>query len=102
MKNCPTNALSISATRPACPTESTVQSGAYTKAIEKVDSTAVVTERACPLFVPLAEEGWADAEVARSIAETYLKDLRAHIDTLVLGCTHYPILKDVIQKTVGA
>ena len=83
-------------------TESTVQSGAYTKAIEKVDSTAVVIERACPLFVPLTEEGWADAEVARSIAETYLKDLRAHIDTLVLGCTHYPILKDVIQETVGA
>ena len=83
-------------------TESTVQSGAYTKAIARVDPTAVITERACPLFVPLAEEGWGDAEVARSIAETYLKDLRTHIDTLVLGCTHYPILKDVIQEAVGA
>ena len=83
-------------------TESTVQSGAYIKAIEKVDPTAVVTECACPLFVPLAEEGWADAEVARSIAETYLQDLRARIDTLVLGCTHYPILRSVIQETVGA
>ena len=58
-------------------------------------------ERACPLFVPLAEEGWADEDVARTVAETYLKDLRSSIDTLVLGCTHYPILKDVIQETVG-
>jgi glutamate racemase len=82
-------------------TESTVQSGAYTKAIEKADATATVIERACPLFVPLAEEGWAGEDVARAIAETYLKDLRSQIDTLVLGCTHYPILKDVIQETVG-
>jgi glutamate racemase len=82
-------------------TESTVQSGAYTKAIEKADRNAVVIERACPMFVPLAEEGWANAEVARTIAETYLSDLRSRIDTLVLGCTHYPILKQVIQDTVG-
>jgi glutamate racemase len=82
-------------------TESTVQSGAYTKAIEIADPSATVIERACPLFVPLAEEGWADAEVARTIAETYLKDLRASIDTLVLGCTHYPILRQVIQDTLG-
>ncbi|HVS81958.1 MAG TPA: glutamate racemase [Pyrinomonadaceae bacterium] len=82
-------------------TESTVQSGAYTKAIEKADPNAGVIERACPLFVPLAEEGWADEEVARTVAETYLKDLRSSIDTLVLGCTHYPILKSVIQETVG-
>ena len=83
-------------------TESTVQSGAYTQAIKKADSEAIVIERACPLFVPLAEEGWANEDVARTVAETYLKDLRAGIDTLVLGCTHYPILKDVIQETVGA
>ena len=82
-------------------TESTVQSGAYTEAIRKADPDAIVVERACPLFVPLAEEGWADAEVARTVAETYLKDLRSSIDTLVLGCTHYPILKKVIQETVG-
>jgi len=82
-------------------TESTVQSSAYTKAIAKADADAVVIERACPLFVPLAEEGWANEDVARSVAETYLKDLRASIDTLVLGCTHYPILKRVIQDTVG-
>jgi glutamate racemase len=82
-------------------TESTVQSGAYTKAIEKADPSATVIERACPLFVPLAEEGWAGEEVVRAIAETYLKDLRSKIDTLVLGCTHYPILKDVLRETIG-
>ena len=82
-------------------TESTVKSGAYTKAIERVDPKATVIERACPLFVPLAEEGWADADVAQTVAETYLKDLGLRIDTLVLGCTHYPILRQVIQETVG-
>ncbi|HMH43075.1 MAG TPA: glutamate racemase [Pyrinomonadaceae bacterium] len=82
-------------------TESTVQSGAYTAAIKKADAGATVIERACPLFVPLAEEGWADNDVARMIAETYLQELRARIDTLVLGCTHYPILREVIQQTVG-
>jgi glutamate racemase len=82
-------------------TESTVQSGAYTAAIKKANADATVVEGACPLFVPLAEEGWADNDVARMIAETYLQDLRANIDTLVLGCTHYPILRDVIQETVG-
>ncbi len=83
-------------------TESTVQSGAYTQAIQKADPNAAVIERACPLFVPLAEEGWANEDVARSVAETYLKDLCSSIDTLVLGCTHYPILKSVIQESVGA
>jgi glutamate racemase len=82
-------------------TESTVQSGAYTAAIHKADPDAVVTERACPLFVALAEEGWAEQDVARTVAETYLKDLRSSIDTLVLGCTHYPILRGVIQEAVG-
>jgi len=82
-------------------TESTVQSGAYTKAINKADANATVIERACPLFVPLAEEGWADNDVARAIAEAYLQDLRSNIGTLVLGCTHYPILRNVIQETVG-
>lgn len=82
-------------------TESTIQSGAYTKAIAKIDPTINVLERACPLLVPLAEEGWANDEVARSIAQTYLEDIRGRIDTLVLGCTHYPILRSVIQDTVG-
>ena len=82
-------------------TESTVQSGAYTNAIRKADPAAAVIERSCPLFVPLAEEGWTDNEVARTIAETYLKELRSRVDTLVLGCTHYPILREVIRAAVG-
>ena len=82
-------------------TESTVRSGAYTAAITKADPAAKVIEKACPLFVPLAEEGWVDNEVARAVAETYLQDLKANIATLVLGCTHYPILREVIQETVG-
>ncbi len=82
-------------------TESTVQSSAYTRAIKKADARTTVIERACPLFVPLAEEGWADNDVARAVAETYLRDLHSKIDTLVLGCTHYPILREVIQESVG-
>jgi glutamate racemase len=82
-------------------TESTVQSGAYTAAIKKADAQAAVIERACPMFVPLAEEGWADNEVTQTIAANYLADLRTKVDTLVLGCTHYPILREVIQQTVG-
>ena len=82
-------------------TESTVQSGAYTTAIHKTAPKAIVIERACSLFVPLAEEGWVDNEVARTIAGTYLKDLQSRIDTLVLGCTHYPILRRVIQDAIG-
>jgi glutamate racemase len=83
-------------------TESTVQSGAYAAAIKKADSNTQVIERPCPMFVPLAEEGWADNEVTRTIAATYLADLRGKVDTLVLGCTHYPILREVIQETIGA
>jgi glutamate racemase len=82
-------------------TESTVKSGAYTTAIKKAQEESTVIERACPLFVPLAEEGWVGNEVARTVAETYLHDLRGQVDTLVLGCTHYPILREVIQQTVG-
>jgi glutamate racemase len=82
-------------------TESTVQSGAYTAAINKADPDTKVIERACPLFVPLAEEGWSDNEVTRTIAATYLSDLRSNVETLVLGCTHYPILREIIQQTIG-
>ncbi len=83
-------------------TEATVQSGAYAKAINNIDQHATVIERACPLFVPLAEEGWADSEVARSVAEQYLQDLKeADIGALVLGCTHYPILRELISEVIG-
>ena len=83
-------------------TEATVQSGAYSAAIARLDRDASVKERACPLFVPLSEEGWADTEVARMVASDYLKEIKeAGVETLVLGCTHYPILREVIQETVG-
>jgi len=83
-------------------TEATVQSGAYRRAIKKCAPQAEVLERACPLFVALAEEGWAESDVARTVATEYLKDLRGRVDTLVLGCTHYPILRRVIQEALGA
>jgi len=83
-------------------TEATVQSGAYAQAIEKLDASVNVIERACPLFVPLAEEGWADTPVAQSVAEEYLNDLsKIEVGALVLGCTHYPILQSVITNTIG-
>ncbi|MFN2452683.1 MAG: glutamate racemase [Pyrinomonadaceae bacterium] len=84
-------------------TESTVHSGAYREALAKLDKDIRVIERACPLFVSLAEEGWADHDVAREVAAEYLRDVVAvDVDTLVLGCTHYPILRSVIQETMGA
>ncbi|MCM3872735.1 MAG: glutamate racemase [Pyrinomonadaceae bacterium] len=83
-------------------TEATVQSEAYRRSISSLDPAAVVIERACPLFVSLAEEGWAETEVARSVAEHYLSDLRkSDLSALVLGCTHYPILRKVISEAVG-
>jgi glutamate racemase len=83
-------------------TEATVQSGAYSTAIARIAPNVPVIERACPLFVALAEEGWAASDVARAVATEYLLDLRAQaVETLVLGCTHYPILRSVIQETIG-
>lgn len=84
-------------------TAGTVASSAYTKAIKRINPDIEVLSRACPLFVPLAEEGWVDNEVARLTARIYLEDLKKHgVDTLVLGCTHYPILKEVIAEVMGA
>ncbi|GAW68036.1 glutamate racemase [Geoanaerobacter pelophilus] len=83
-------------------TAATVASSAYTKAIKRINPDIEVVNRACPLFVPLAEEGWVDNEVARLTAGIYLEDLKKHgVDTLVLGCTHYPILKEVIAEVMG-
>lgn len=83
-------------------TSGTVRSSAYTRAIKRLNSEAVVFTRACPLFVPLAEEGWVDNQVARLTAETYLHEFKnADIDTLVLGCTHYPLLKPLITDIMG-
>ncbi|MFL6228192.1 MAG: glutamate racemase [Pyrinomonadaceae bacterium] len=84
-------------------TEATVQSGAYRREIERLAPQLEVVERACPLFVALAEEGWAESDVARGVAREYLSEFQGGaVDALVLGCTHYPILRRVIQETVGA
>jgi glutamate racemase len=83
-------------------TEGTIRSGAYERALQSGRSDVVVHTAACPLFVPLAEEGWACHEVARLAAREYLAPLLdANIDTLVLGCTHYPLLRQTLQDVVG-
>ncbi|MBI2213309.1 MAG: glutamate racemase [Acidobacteria bacterium] len=83
-------------------TEGTVRSRAYTRAIHAIDGSVEVIEQPCPLFVALAEEGWAGTNVAREVAEVYLAPLlREKIDTLVLGCTHYPILRATIAEVTG-
>lgn len=83
-------------------TEATVASGAYAEAINRACPEAEVFQTPCPLFVPLAEEGWTNEPETFSIAERYLAAMRdLKPDALVLGCTHYPILRDVIQRTVG-
>ncbi|AKL97385.1 glutamate racemase [Endomicrobium proavitum] len=82
-------------------TEGTVQSGSYLKAIKKISGYSV-SQQACPLFVPLVEEGWVNNKVTDDIVRHYLKPLlKKNIDTLVLGCTHYPILKNSLQKNAG-
>lgn len=84
-------------------TDSTISSLAYEKAVKALDKRIQIFARSCPLFVPLAEEGWVDDPVTAQVAERYLSPMRrCHIDTLVLGCTHYPLLKKVIQKTMGS
>lgn len=83
-------------------TEATIASGAYTRALRALDPRVEVYTRACPLFVPLAEEGWTEGPIARGVAETYLASLRkSGVDTLVLGCTHYPLLRAVIGEVMG-
>ncbi len=83
-------------------TEATVKSGAYEKKLVSLDREIKVYSKACPLFVPLAEEGWTDNGISRETAEIYLKELlEKGIDSIVLGCTHYPLLKRCIGKVVG-
>jgi glutamate racemase len=83
-------------------TRATVMSRAYERNFsEKGEGVTVVTQE-CPLFVPLVEEGWLDGDITLRIAERYLEPLkRSGIDTLVLGCTHYPLLKPVLQQVMG-
>jgi glutamate racemase len=84
-------------------TKATIRSMAYERAIKRLDPGIDVISRSCPLFVPIAEEGLEHDEVARIMAERYLKEFsQSGIDVLVMGCTHYPILEDVIKDVMGS
>jgi len=83
-------------------TEATIKSNSYARAIMKIDNSIEVFGMACPLFVPLVEEGWTEGKIAEMIAREYLKEIRRKdIDTLVLGCTHYPLLKGILSEVMG-
>lgn len=83
-------------------TPATVASGAYERALRSLDPALAISVRACPLFVPLVEEGWTHHAVTRMVAEEYLAPIRAeNVDTLILGSTHYPHLRDVVQEVMG-
>jgi glutamate racemase len=83
-------------------TSSTVKSGKYAKKIVQLDKRIVVTSQSCPLFVPLVEEGWFDHAVTFQVAQEYLSGMKKNrIDTLILGCTHYPLLKGVLHNVMG-
>jgi glutamate racemase len=84
-------------------TAGTIRSGAYQAGICQIRKDADVTAKPCPLFVPLAEEGWTDHPVTELVAREYLNEFRERdIDALVLGCTHYPLLKPVIGRVMGS
>jgi glutamate racemase len=82
-------------------TRATIASGAYERAIAALEPKATVVTRACPLFVSLVEEGWAETPAARLIADEYLAPLRGRVDALVLGCTHYPLVMPLIAELMG-
>jgi glutamate racemase len=83
-------------------TEATIRSDSYTRLIKAIDRDVEVSGLPCPLFVPLVEEGWTEGDITTQIAERYLKGIKSKgIDTLVLGCTHYPLLKEIISKVMG-
>jgi len=83
-------------------TSGTIKSRAYELEIRQLDSQAVVTAVSCPLFVPFVEEGWTEGPVIEKVARNYLEPLKkARVDTVILGCTHYPVLKPMIKKIMG-
>lgn len=83
-------------------TYGTIGSKAYAKTLKRLEPEVFVIEKPCPLFVPLAEEGWVKKEATRLIIREYLEPLKeAEIDTLILGCTHYPLLKEEIARATG-
>ncbi|MGO9378270.1 MAG: glutamate racemase [Dissulfurispiraceae bacterium] len=82
-------------------TEATIKSSAYFRALKAIDTAVEVSGLACPLFVPLVEEGWTEGEITKLVVEKYLTQLKdKDIDTIVLGCTHYPLLKGIIQEVM--
>lgn len=84
-------------------TNATIASGAYEKAVKKISRRMTIYSQSCPLFVPLVEEGWTGEKVTLEVASVYLKGLKGTgVDTLILGCTHYPLLKNVIKKVMGS
>ena len=83
-------------------TDGTIRSKAYNAEISKLDPEIKIVDKSCPLFVPIVEEGWANTDIASLTAKRYLDDLmKEGIDSLVLGCTHYPLLKKTIGEIVG-
>jgi glutamate racemase len=83
-------------------TQSTVKSGKYAKRLKDFEPKVHVLSQPCPLFVPLVEEGWFEHEITYRVAKEYLSDFkRENIDTLILGCTHYPLLKSTIARVMG-
>ncbi|NLP05185.1 glutamate racemase [Candidatus Fermentibacteria bacterium] len=80
----------------------TISSGAYQNALRGIEGVKAVVAQPCPLLVPLVEEGWLDHEITTRVVEEYMKPLKSEgIDTLVLGCTHYPLLKPVFGRVLG-
>ena len=83
-------------------TRSTIESGIYSRKLSKMDPEAEIFGKACPLFVPLAEEGMKDDIITEMVAQRYLKELiDINIDTLIMGCTHYPILRKLLMRVCG-
>tara|TARA_B100000315_G_scaffold188911_1_gene178724 strand:+ start:54026 stop:54823 length:798 start_codon:yes stop_codon:yes gene_type:complete len=83
-------------------THATIHSGAYNSAIKEINPNCIVTEQPCPLFVPLVEEGWADHPIASEIAKEYLQTFNeSFVDVVILGCTHYPLMKKIIKESLN-
>ena len=83
-------------------TNATIQSDAYGQGLRAMNDQIAVISQACPLFVPLAEEGWVSGSVPTAIATTYLEPItRSNVDTLILGCTHYPLFKNIITQIIN-
>ncbi len=83
-------------------TDATINNKAYSSELNRIENNLEIIEKPCPLFVPIAEEGWLDHEATKLIAKEYLQDLIDFgVDTVILGCTHYPLLSGVIQEVMG-